>query len=217
MRFIEKGPEPSELAAWTSEANESWRPSYDDDLTSNDRRAILEALKREQGHLCGYCGSPIGEVEGDAHIEHVITQEECKRTGRRHLLTDYRNLLGSCSDDRPRVPKHCGHARGTKPVPVTPYQPDCGGYFVFRDDGSIHASRDPLKHGPAEETIRNLALHIPKLKAARAAAIDGALDGLEALSPDEWRAEAARYDVPDGTSRRQAFCFAIQQVLLRHA
>jgi uncharacterized protein (TIGR02646 family) len=216
MRFIHKGPEPQALAAWTSQANADWHPAYTD-LTGDDTKAIREALAREQGHLCGYCGSPISEVDGNIHIEHVISQAECKRTGRRHLLTDYRNMLGSCTDDRPRVPKHCGAARGTKAVPVTPYQPDCAAHFVFHDDGSIHASSDPTMHGPADETIRNLALHIPKLKAARAAAIEAAIDGLDALSPAEWRAEAARYDVPDGAGRLQPFCFAIQQVLLRHA
>ena len=102
-------------------------------------------------------------------------------------------------------------------MPVTPYQPDCAAYFVFYDDGSIHASSDPAMHGPAEETIRNLALHIPKLKAARAAAIEAVLDGLDALSPAEWRAEAARYDVPDGDGRLEPFCFAIVQVLRRNA
>jgi uncharacterized protein (TIGR02646 family) len=218
MRFIEKGPEPPALAAWTSQANEDWRPVYED-LTGADKRAILAALASEQGRLCGYCGSVIGTTESDAHIEHVVSQEECKRTGQRHLLTDYGNMLGSCmgTDDRSRVPKHCGAARGTKPVPVTPYQRDCGAAFVFRRDGAVDASRDPAKREGAEETIRSLALHIPKLKAARAAAIDGALDGLTALSPEAWRAEADRYDAPDGAGRLSPFCFAIRQVLLRHA
>ncbi len=217
MRFTQKGKEPPALAAWTSQANEDWRPVYED-LTGADKQAILEALAREQGYLCGYCGSRIGEVDGDAHIEHVIAQEECKRTGRRHLLTHYGNMLGSCmgTDERSRVPKHCGHARGTKLVPVTPYQPDCEAYFVFRSNGSIEAASDPAKLEAAKQTIQNLGLSVPKLNAARAAAIGGVLRWLDALSPDAWRAEAARYDVPDDAGRLSPFCFAIQQVLLRY-
>jgi hypothetical protein len=136
----------------------------------------------------------------------------------KHLLTDYGNMLGSCmgTETPPRVPQHCGAARGEKSVPVTPHLPECGTYFLFGSDGSIKPVGDLAKQELARETIQNLRLDIPKLKAARRAAIDGAIDGGDDLSAEDWRAMADEYDAPGADGRLMPFCFAVRQVLLNY-
>lgn len=210
MRYINKGAEPPELVEFKAAANENWTPTYGD----LDKKPIRAALAREQAYLCCYCGSRVGERQGDCHIEHLVPQSID-----RSLELDYRNMLACCmaSDKDPPVPAHCGGARGNKPVSVSPLSPDCAAYFTFGSDGRIEPTKEPAKHDAAEETIKNLCLDIRRLKAARSAAIDGALQGLDALSGDELRAEARTYDVPDPDGRLAPFCFAIQQVLLQYA
>jgi uncharacterized protein (TIGR02646 family) len=210
MRYVERGPEPPELAAFKAAANADWTPRYRD----LDKKPVRAALVREQGYLCGYCGKRIGVQEGDCHIEHVEAQSA---NPSREL--DYTNMLGSCqgTDAKPQVPEHCGQARGHVPLPVTPFIRDCGTYFLYGFDGSIEATADPTKEKAAKETIRILRLNVDRLKAARAAAIEGALEGLEDLSGDEWRVAAGMYDVPDSKGRLAAYGFAIQQVLLSYA
>jgi uncharacterized protein (TIGR02646 family) len=213
MRYVQRGPEPPELTEFKTAASADWTPRYKL-LTRNEKDPIRAALVREQGHLCGYCGGRVGIRDGDCHIEHV----EAQSTNPARAL-DYANMLASCqgSDAAPPVPKHCGAARGNESLPVTPFMPDCATYFAYGSDGRIEAGADPDRREAAEETIRALCLGVSRLKAARAAAIDGALAGLEDLSAEEWRAEAARYDQPDIDGRLTPFCFAIQHVLLSYA
>jgi len=95
--------------------------------------------------------------------------------------------------------------------------PDCGAYFSYGIDGRIEAVQDPVRKKAAEDTIRILRLDIKRLKDARAKAIEGALDGLDSLSADQWRAEASTYGVPDPDGHLAPYCFAIREVLLSYA
>ena len=47
MKFIQKGQEPPELAAWKALSNDNWKPTYDK-LRGDEKAALLEALLREQ-------------------------------------------------------------------------------------------------------------------------------------------------------------------------
>lgn len=209
MRYIRKGAEPSALSEYKACASEDWKPTYE----GLDKKPIREALVREQGYLCCYCGGRIGE-RADCHIEHLIPRSLSPARA-----LDYVNMLASCQgvDDRARIPEHCGHARGTKPVRVSPLSPDCESFFLYSSNGKIEPSTEPSKHVLAEETIRHLGLSVPKLQAARKAAIEGALEGLPQLSAEEMRAEAAQYDNQDQDGKFAPFCFAIRHVLLKYA
>jgi hypothetical protein len=99
---------------------------------------------------------------------------------------------------------------------VSPFSPDCVTYFIFGSDGRIEPSREPAKEEAARTTIKNLQLDVRRLKEARKAAIEAAMDLLLAEPNGDWRAEAARYDVPRA-GRLAPFCFAIQEVLLSYA
>jgi len=211
MRYVQRGAEPPELTEFKAAANADWTPRYRD---FDKKSAVAMKIAREQGFLCGYCGSRVGERAFDCHIEHVDAQSV---NPAREL--DYANMLASCqgSDTKPPVPEHCGAKRGNEPLPVTPFLPDCGAYFSYGSDGRIEPAPDVSRRSDAERTIRLLGLDVRRLTAARAAAIEGALDGLDGLSVDAWRAEAAAYDLRDPDGRLTPFCFALQQVLLRYA
>lgn len=217
MRYIQRGDEPIELTQFKAAANSDWTPTYAK-LTRIEKEAIHKQMAREQGYLCGYCGIRIRDVEGDCHIEHVEAQS--KKSER---ALDYSNMLGSCmgrevKGETRRVPEHCGESRGNRELRVTPFMQDCGEYFVFGSDGRIDATTDPAKHEAASDTIEKLQLDVKRLRQARAAAIDAALEGLDEVSAEEMKVEAERYDMPSPVDGKLApFSFAIRQVLLSYA
>lgn len=124
-------------------------------------------------------------------------------------------MLGSCqgTDATPQVPAHCGQARGNVLLPVTPFMPDCGAYFSYGSDGSIDATSDPATKEAAGQTIRILRLGVDRLKSARAAAIEGAIEGLDGLSADE----PERPDCARKSDSIRAFTDSGLQITLRRA
>jgi len=170
MKHIRKGPEPTELTDWKSLANEEWEPAYDL-LSGSIKKAVKEALMKEQGYICCYCERRL--TDGDSHIEHLQPQS---KPGVDPL--DYANMLCSCQNDlQPGEPRHCGNLKGKWYDPtlmVSPLDPNCEVRFVFFANGEIHAARD--KDKGALETIKRLGLGIPKLNALRRMVIEPFLD-----------------------------------------
>lgn len=207
MRHIAKTTEPEALAAHKAAANEDWRPTYD----NLDKAPVRDALTREQGFLCCYCGARVGVKKDDCHIEHLVPQSVDPARA-----LDYRNILASCQGrdiKPPPHPKHCGHKRGTNLLEVTPLQTDCATYFVFSSSGELRESPEPGKSAPAQRTIQALGLGIEKLRAARAAAITEAIASLDVLPEETHQAYLQSFDVPDAKGHLAEFSFAIQAVL----
>lgn len=72
MKHVTKGTPPAEFEAWRSQANEDWKPTYDE-LQNPQKRNLHQALLDEQGSVCCYCGRSVGFE--DSHIEHFKPQE----------------------------------------------------------------------------------------------------------------------------------------------
>ena len=90
---------------------------------------------------------------------------------------------------------------------MTPLQSDCESRFRFTGAGEIKVagSRDT----DAEETICLLALDIDKLNALREAAIRGATEGLDQLTPQDKAALERLYSERDSEGLFVEFCTPI--------
>jgi uncharacterized protein (TIGR02646 family) len=231
MRHIRKGPEPPELSSFKQAETSDWKPSYDN-LTRVEKEAIWRGLWQEQGHICCYCGGPIGarKEPTDCHIDHVRPQ-----SAEEDLRLEYGNMLGSCqgydpsrwptlyvkeSDqkrlERPPASVHCGHKRGDwfdEILFITPLRPDCESYFRFSSSGEVLAVDDAGKTAAAKETIARLGLNVPRLLSARQEAIDTVLADPDELSQDALRKLYVSMDRPRAQGRLHPFCFAIRSVL----
>lgn len=51
MKYIQKGPEPTELSEWKAQESEDWQPTYAT-LSGNPKNALKQALIEEQGEIC---------------------------------------------------------------------------------------------------------------------------------------------------------------------
>ncbi len=112
MKYIKKGKEPSSFTAWKKEQQlKNHTPNWKR-FKQSVKNDVFDALLREQGYICCYCGSRISRNK--CHIEHL------KPKGidtYKHLMFEYTNLLASCqceseSEAPPPVPVHCGHKKG---------------------------------------------------------------------------------------------------------
>lgn len=168
MKHIVKDDEPAELQAWKAQANEDWRPTYDD-LRGDEKTAVKNSLMVEQGYICCYCERRL--LDSDSHIEHLQPQSDPVVDP-----LDYGNMLCSCQVQvKKGEPRHCGNLKGENLLAITPLVDNCEEQFAFTHDGQIQPF--PENNGAAEETITVLGLNIPKLNDLRKSAIEPFLDG----------------------------------------
>lgn len=193
MKYIAKQDEPDLFTQWKALANEDWQPAYED-LRDEEKRAVIEALKAEQGDICCYCERRL--TDGDLHIEHFRPQSDS-------LVDplDFGNMLCSCQDRLKKgAPRHCGNRKGgwfDAELLVSPLDPECEGRFAFLWDGSIKPAI--AADAGASTTIKKLGLDISKLNEKRAKALEPFLD--EGLSFEEVRTFVAGYLERDSLGR----------------
>lgn len=225
MRYINKGEEPESFTTWKALANEDWTPTYDD-LRGQEKTELYNALLREQGFICCYCGmritrelSDIGEDTSDidrdsCHIEHLQPQSIYPE-----LALEYKNLLASCQAERNKVPPppvRCGYKKEDwydENLIVSPLDANCVDYFRYSASGEILPTDASDKQAAAKTTIEKLGLDIDKLRAMRSAAIDGALLAIQGLTDEEIQLLAQGFELLNDEGKYQPFCFAIAYIL----
>ena len=204
MRAITKGQEPQEFTDWKALENADWKPTYDD-LSGKEKKAVKDALFKEQGGICCYCERRL--VDADSHIEHCQPQ---------HLACvdplDFSNLLCSCQQNiKKGDPRHCGNLKDKwydDQKFVSPLKPDCTGRFSFLANGTIRASVDT--DDAATETIKRLGLDIPKLNNLRKETLAPFLE--DELSDDELRQFIAGYLNVSDDGKLPEFISAVEAV-----
>ena len=164
MRFINKQNEPASFSAWKALENEDWTPTYSD-FRGPIKKEVHHALMEEQGYLCCYCEQ--GVDFNHSHIEHLKSQSDYPE-----LALSYDNMLCSCgraNTDKP-MPDHCGNAKGSSRISVTPLQSDCASRFAYESDGIMKAAFETDRD--ATETIQILKLYTHELKESRSKALE---------------------------------------------
>ncbi len=209
MKHIIKLAEPEELIAFKAEANDNWKPSYEN-LDSQVKIAIKKALIKEQGHICCYCERRVDEKY--SHIEHYRPQHPY-----REFDLDYSNLHCSCFPDKVNVqPLHCGPAKddveGAKihiDGIVSPLDSQCEAEFTYLFNGQIEAANGSIR---ASNTIKKLRLDCPRLNKMREMAIEPFID--DSLDPDEFRQFVQSYLLEGADGRFQEFHCTISHLFL---
>jgi uncharacterized protein (TIGR02646 family) len=212
VKYIKKGEEPESFKTWKALARTTpnWGYSY---LQNPGKRELHEALIREQGYICCYCGMRI--TRKSSHIEHLKPQSLPDPD----LSVDYTNLLASCQRERePKKPIHCGVAKDDwydENLMVSPLKPNCTDFFIYTDDGQILATDASEKNAAATKTIKQLRLDIPKLKAMREEVIKNLLVGIDVftLTEEEKQKLLQGFEQPDANGQYQEFCGAIAYIL----
>jgi uncharacterized protein (TIGR02646 family) len=212
VKYIKKGEEPESFKAWKALAKTTpnWGYSY---LQNPEKRELHDALLREQGYICCYCGMRV--TRESSHIEHLKPQS----TPDPDLSVEYTNLLASCQRERePRKPIHCGVAKDNwhdENLMVSPLKPNCSDFFIYTDDGQILDTDIPDKKAAAATTIKMLCLNIPKLIAMREEVIKNLLADIDIdeLTDEEKQKLVQGFEQPDAKGQYQEFCGAIAYIL----
>ncbi|MDF5707337.1 MAG: TIGR02646 family protein [Nostoc sp. S4] len=208
MKYIKKNQEPEKFTAWKALENDDWKPSWDENFQAPEKPIVHDALLKEQGYSCCYCGMRI--TRETSHIEHLKP-----RSTYPSLSLEYKNLIASCqgeSEEPPPVPVHCGHKKKywyDENLMVSPLEITCADFFQYPASGEILPIDNPAKKAAAETTIEKLALNISKLQNMRKLAIDAALLATDGLTEAEIQLLAQGYEKPDKNGRYTPFCAAI--------
>ncbi|MFE1743698.1 retron system putative HNH endonuclease [Coleofasciculus sp. H7-2] len=193
MRYIQKGEEPTGFSEWKEQRNEDWIPAWDN-LSTPQKPMVHDALLREQGYICCYCGRRI--TRDTSHVEHLKPRKTYP-----NLALEYTNLLASCQRERERKePLHCGSKKDDwydEHLIVSPLDANCAEFFRYTDDGQIIATEAPEKKSAAQTTIDQLGLDIPKLNAMRRAAIEVILEDIDSLTDEEKQKLLQGFEQPD--------------------
>lgn len=209
MRYIHKGKEPTDFSKWKGQKNEEWTPTWDD-LRTPQKPMVHDALLREQGYICCYCGRRI--TRDTSHIEHLKPRKTYP-----NLALEYTNLLASCQRERERrEPLHCGSKKDDwydEHLMVSPLDANCAEFFRYTDDGQILATEVTEKKSPAHTTIDKLGLNIDKLNAMRRAAIEDILEVIDSLTDEEKQKLLLGFEQPDANGQYEEFCDAIAYIL----
>jgi uncharacterized protein (TIGR02646 family) len=194
MKHVTKGTPPAEFEAWKSQANEDWKPTYDE-LQNPQKRNLHQALLDEQGSVCCYCGRSV--TLEDSHIEHFKPQE---RYGA--LQLEYTNLYASCLRGQERTTsRHCGHAKGNgfdEARYIAPVDPDCEQRFMYTLRGAVIPTDSA--DARAQYMIDLLALDGPALRNLRDEVLSRVMD--PAFLASATKEELTR--LKDGFRRRDA-------------
>ncbi len=183
---IKKGEEPKELKEVREFAvREGYSPKAAYGALKNpEKKIVIDALKREQGHLCAYCMSriPRGDAEHDysaVSIEHFIPLElpDGKDIGQ---ALDYHNMLAVCHGNtgaqKPgerrskgkqflTCDKHKGNVLLRK---VDPLDEQTLKSIFYHVDGKIDAEDDDVRYDLLQ-TLNLNSEHTPLVKERQAA------------------------------------------------
>ncbi|MEH1907927.1 retron system putative HNH endonuclease [Nostoc sp.] len=212
MKHIKKSQEPEKFTKWKALENDDWKPSWDDNFQTPEKPVVHDALLKEQGYICCYCGMRI--TRKTSHIEHLKP-----RSTYPNLALEYTNLIASCqgeSEEPPTVPVHCGHKKKywyDENLMISPLEINCADFFKYPASGEIQPTDNPGKKAVAETTIKKLALDIDKLQNMRRVAIDAALLAIEGLTEIEIQLLAEGYQQLDANGQYTPFCAAITYLL----
>lgn len=228
MKYIKKGEEPESLTKWKALANEDWTPTYDE-LRGQEKTDLYNALLREQGFICCYCGMRITKENSDlnknisvinidtCHIEHLKPQSLYPE-----LALEYKNLLASCQAERdkdPPPPIRCGSKKDNwydENLMVSPLETNCIDFIRYSGSGEILPTDDPNKKAAAQTTIDKLGLNIDKLRTMRQEAIDGVLLNIDELTTEEIQQLVQGYEQLDNNEQYTPFCAAIAYILKQY-
>ena len=133
MKHVSKGEPPASFEEWKAKANEDWQPAYDS-FPNPQKSELHDALLRDQGWVCCYCGCEISQA--DSHIEHFRPQSKYP-----DQALSFGNLFASCLRDvDPGSPLHCGHAKDNdfdEVLCVSPLEDRCEQRFTYKWDGHV--------------------------------------------------------------------------------
>lgn len=205
MKFISKDSPPPKLVAYRQQSNATYcgfrkgKARY---------RETKEALAREQGFICCYCGKRL-LCDANTHIEHLYAKGSPLYE---EMQLDYETNLLACCDGGTVLRSqgaidpsqlYCEAAKGSNVMPVSPLTIECEDKFVYSPNGEvIGCGKD------AEVTIKILNLNSPLIRNQRKAAIMS----LTEFAVD-YMAELHRLKTKNADGEYEEFCFVLESYI----
>lgn len=179
MKGVAKKGAPSALTDWLALESPEWKPAYNV-FSGAPKHQTHDALLKEQGGVCVYCGKRLRLDRSDSHIEHFRPQTFYNALTPPDLTLSYQNLVVSCGPNSlpighvDRKPVICGEAKGDwfeETNHVDPTHPGCPDRFSYGLSGLAVAAAS--NDAAAKKMIEVLRLNDDSLTYERSVLISG--------------------------------------------
>lgn len=160
------------------------------------KNILRNMILKEQGFICCFCGSKIGNVlngniilqesvrpnQHNIRMAHITPRSSCLCS-----QLDYQNICASCNAEG-GTHIHCDISQDSCVLPITPLQENCLSYFYFNSLGRINPNPNLSNDEQAKafETIKILNLNSDNLEISRREIIEEFEDAFsDVLENDE--------------------------------
>lgn len=134
MKYIKKLSEPNSLVAHRKKEHADYN-----NIPTDTKEEIKQALLTEQGYICCYCMKRINKE--NIKLEHWKPQSKYPE---RSLI--YKNMLGVCNGNEGE-PKHlqcCDTHKGNWELSIDPLSPHCETFIKYSADGIIFSDDEKV-------------------------------------------------------------------------
>ena len=171
MITIKKNKEPESLTHFRASGGKKF-----DDLDSETKNDLRDALLKEQGYLCAYCMKQIGRNKDDRYkdvkIEHVIPRSITQTdpdANVRLLEINYNNLVAVCNGVT-NGHTHCDTSKKNTPISLNPCNSAVEQSIKYKTkDGTISSTNEEWNNDL--DSAEKLNLNLPDIKENRVTAI----------------------------------------------
>lgn len=187
MKHITKENEPNSLIEHRTKKHACY-----DNIPTDAKKDLKEALLNEQGHVCCYCMKRI-HFE-DMKVEHWKPQKYVE------LSLCYNNMMGVCNgnEGNPRHLQCCDTHKGEDELSVNPLDSNLEALIKYRSDGTIF-SDDEIVNNDLNEALN---LNYQTLKENRKSVIDDIINYLHRKYPDkQWTKSIIQHEINKWRSR----------------
>jgi uncharacterized protein (TIGR02646 family) len=166
LKFADKGEPPESFVTWKKQERNTGRQPDFGSLQNPEKSDVVQALLREQMHLCVYCGRSLQTNPSNCHIDHFWPQSYFNGVSGPDRRLDHDNLFLSCGPTplpggaARTYPQTCGDAKADwfdQRSYVIPSDPRCEARFAYTAAGEILSKDD--RNGGANNMIERLSLN----------------------------------------------------------
>lgn len=175
---------------------------------------LRDALLSEQGYICAYCMSRIGNSNEDSKIEHIISRTKLIEQGESKETMNYQNMVICCNGNLDGE-AHCDTKKADSSISFNLFTDSFFLTLSYKSKTGRISSTNEIYDG---ELNNILNLNHSRLKVNRKNALDGVISSLAKLnwSTSAKRKALERWEGKNSEGKFMGYCGIVSWYLRKH-